>query len=144
MGCDPGPFRRRDYPRYGEQYHYRSDDLYRQSRRNTGIQPDCLIASPSQQEVRLQVELKSEFPKDLSGKARFNLEFIPLAYRDRSFQSDTDGDGTYDEYGIFPHHPGAELAETKRPDLPDQSWYVQEWNEERGDRTASSDRQGCL
>ncbi len=83
--------------------------------------------------VTLSVKLTSDMPASLAGKARFNLEFIPSRYESKSFQADSTGSGVYDTFGIFPLHPQSTMDETERPDLPDQAWYVKEWNEDRGE-----------
>ena len=83
--------------------------------------------------VRLSVVLRTDVSPDLTGKARFNLEFIPSKYREKSYMVDTTGNGTYDDFGVFPFHPQDETVNTTRPNMPGQVWYVKEWNEERGD-----------
>ena len=92
-----------------------------------------LVASPTSEGVKLQVILTTAMPEDLKGKARFNLEFLPLAYRNKTYQADLNGDGVYDDFGTFPLHPKDEMVDTERPDLPSQAWYVKDWNEDRGD-----------
>lgn len=94
-----------------------------------------IVASPEPEGggVVLSVVLTSDMPASLAGKARFNLEFIPSRYRSKSYQADSNGDGVYDTFGIFPLHPQSSMVETERPDLPDQAWYVKEWNVDRGD-----------
>lgn len=94
-----------------------------------------IIASPEPGGggVTLSVQLTSDMPASLAGKARFNLEFIPSRYESKSFQADSTGSGVYDTFGIFPRHPQSTMAETERPDLPGQAWYVKEWNEDRGE-----------
>ncbi len=83
--------------------------------------------------VTLSVKLTSDMPASLAGKARFNLEFIPSRYESKSFQADSSGSGEYDTFGIFPLHPQSTMAETERPNLPTQAWYVKEWNTDRGE-----------
>ena len=83
--------------------------------------------------LRLSVVLRSNVSADLTGKARFNLEFIPSKYREKSYMVDTTGNGKYDDFGIFPFHPQDGMVNTKRPNMPGQVWYVQEWNQQRGD-----------
>jgi endoglucanase len=94
-----------------------------------------IIASPEPEGggVTLSVQLTSDMPASLAGKARFNLEFIPSRYESKSFQADSTGSGDYDTFGIFPRHPQSTMVETERPDLPTQAWYVKEWNEDRGE-----------
>ena len=92
-----------------------------------------LVATPTVDGVLLKVVLKSDMPADLVGKARFNLEFVPSKYQNKSYQADGDNDGTFDTFGVFPLHPQDPLEDVERPDLPTQSWYVKDWNEDRGD-----------
>ena len=82
--------------------------------------------------VILSVVLRSDVSADLAGKARFNLEFIPSKYREKSYMVDTAGSGTYDDFGVFPFHPQDDMVSTVRPNMPGQAWYVQDWNTDRG------------
>ncbi|HCC34505.1 MAG TPA: hypothetical protein DEQ02_02240, partial [Ruminococcaceae bacterium] len=91
-----------------------------------------LITAPIDGGVSLKMVLKSDIPADLIGKARFNLEFIPSKYESKSYQADGDGDGVLDTFGTFPLHQRDDMEETERPNLPSQSWYVKDWNEDRG------------
>ncbi len=91
-----------------------------------------LIASPTADGMKLQMILRSDMPEALKGKARFNLEFLPAAYKSKTFQADLNGDGIYDDFGVFPLAPQDAMVETERADLPSQEWYVKEWNEDRG------------
>ncbi|WP_343252707.1 glycoside hydrolase family 9 protein [Ligaoa zhengdingensis] len=92
-----------------------------------------LVATPTEDGVQLKVVLTTDIPADLVGKARFNLEFIPSKYQSKSFQADGDDDGEYDTFGVFPLHPQDDMEDSERADLPSQAWYVQDWNEDRGD-----------
>jgi len=92
-----------------------------------------IVAKPEPGGVELSVVLTSDLPQSLAGKARFNLEFIPSKYETKSFQVDSDNDGDFDTFGIFPLHPQSTMEEVERPDLPSQAWYVKEWNVDRGD-----------
>ena len=83
--------------------------------------------------VLLSVVLTTDLPASLAGKARFNLEFIPSKYENKTFQVDTTGSGTYDAFGVFPLHPQSTMAITERPNLPTQAWYVKDWNTLRGE-----------
>ena len=76
-----------------------------------------LVASPEPGGggVLLSVILSSDLPASLAGKARFNLEFIPSKYENKTFQVDTTGTGTYDTFGVFPLHPQSTLPLTQRP-----------------------------
>ena len=91
-----------------------------------------LVATSTETGVNLKMVLTTDLTEDMKGKARFNLEFIPSKYRNRSFQTDTNGDGTFDNFGVFPFHPKDNLEETQRANLPSQAWYVKEWSEMRG------------
>ncbi len=92
-----------------------------------------LVASPTEDGLRLQMILRTPMPESLRGKARFNLEFLPASYESKTFSADRDADGVYDQFGTFPLHPQDEMEETERAELPTQMWYVKDWNEERGD-----------
>ena len=91
-----------------------------------------LIASSTETGVNLKMVLTTDLTEDMMDKARFNLEFIPSKYRNRSYQTDGNGDGTFDTFGVFPFHPMDELKDTQRANLPTQAWYVKEWSEMRG------------
>ena len=92
-----------------------------------------LIASPTAKGMKLQMILRSDMPESLKGKARFNLELLPSSYKNKSYQTDLNGDGVYDSFGVFPLHPQDAMVDTERPNLPSQAWYVQDWNADRGD-----------
>ncbi|CAG0935949.1 hypothetical protein TFLX_04803 [Thermoflexales bacterium] len=92
-----------------------------------------LVARPEPGGVLLSVVLSSTLPESLAGKARFNLEFIPSRYENKTFQVDSTGTGTFDTFGVFPLHPQSTMSETTRPNLPSQAWYVKEWNTDRGE-----------
>ena len=92
-----------------------------------------LVAVPTEKGFALKMILKSSMPEDLIGKARFNLEFLPSSYENKSYQVDLNFDGTYDSFGVFPRHAQDAMVDTERPDLPSQTWYVKDWNEQRGD-----------
>ena len=66
-----------------------------------------LIAEPEPGGIKLTVKLDAPLPEDLVGKAGFNLEFLPAVFIGKSFQADSDGDGTYDSFGVFPKDPRA-------------------------------------
>ncbi|MDR0424760.1 MAG: S-layer homology domain-containing protein [Clostridiales Family XIII bacterium] len=90
-------------------------------------------AEPEAGGVKLSLILDAPLPPDLAGKAGFNLEFMPNLYREKGFQADKNGDGTYDDFGIFPLLPFADMEEKDRARTVDQAWYVKEWNKDRGD-----------
>ncbi len=93
-----------------------------------------LTATPEPGGVRLDVILHDDLPKQLAGSAAFNLEFIPSLYKSRSYQVDSNGDGRYDTYGVFPLSPEDPMDEHwPRPDLVGNAWYVDQWNAEKGD-----------
>ena len=91
-----------------------------------------LIAEPTEKGFALKMILRSSMPADLIGKARFNLEFLPGVYQAKTYQADLNFDGTFDSFGSFPIHAEDPLVETERPNLPSQTWYVKDWNEQRG------------
>ena len=92
-----------------------------------------LIAEPEQGGIKLTVKLDAPLPEDLVGKAGFNMEFLPAVFIGKSYQSDTDGDGAYDQFGVFPQDPRDQMEDVSRARTANQAWYVQEWNEQRGD-----------
>lgn len=92
-----------------------------------------IVATPEPGGVLLSVILTSDMPASLDGKARFNLEFIPSRYESKSFQVDSTSSGVYDTFGVFPLHPQSTMAQTERPNLPTQAWYVKDWNTDRGE-----------
>ncbi|GAA5186028.1 hypothetical protein GCM10023322_31350 [Rugosimonospora acidiphila] len=92
-----------------------------------------LKATPEPGGVKLTVVLDKPLPPDLEGVAGFNLEFVPDRYRTKSYQTDTNGDGTYDDFGYLPLLPFDEMELKERARTEDQAWYVKEWNKDRGD-----------
>ena len=92
-----------------------------------------LVAASTDGGVKMSMILRSDMPESLIGKARFNLELLPSAYRNKGFQADTDGDGAYDDFGVFPLHPQDPMVDVERPNLPSQAFYVKQWHEDRGD-----------
>ena len=93
-----------------------------------------LKATPEPDGFRLEVILHDDLPDQLAGSAAFNLEFIPSLYKNKSFQVDSNGDGQFDTYGIFPLAPEDPMDEHwPRPDLIGNAWYVDQWNAEKGD-----------
>lgn len=92
-----------------------------------------LKATPEPGGVKLTVTLDKPLPSDLAGKAGFNLEFIPDRYRTKTFQTDTNGDGRYDDFGVIPLLPFDDMELKERARTDDQAWYVKEWNKDRGD-----------
>lgn len=92
-----------------------------------------LKATPEPGGVKLTVVLDKPLPADLEGKAGFNLEFVPDRYRTKSYQTDTNGDGRYDDFGYLPLLPYDEMELKERARTEDQAWYVKEWNSDRGD-----------
>ena len=80
-----------------------------------GVLKYDLVAKSIDGGVCMEMILRSEMPADLIGKARFNLEFRPASYRNKSYQADLNADGTYDSFGVFPLHPQDEMVETEPP-----------------------------
>ncbi|MCY9656435.1 glycoside hydrolase family 9 protein [Paenibacillus chondroitinus] len=91
-----------------------------------------LIATPEEGGALLSVVLTSDLPASLAGKARFNMEFIPSKFENKTFQAISVENGPYDTFGVFPLHPQSTMSEVERPNFPTQSWYVQDWNTDRG------------
>jgi hypothetical protein len=92
-----------------------------------------MTAEPEAGGVKLTIKLEEELPADLVGKAGFNLEFIPSQFVGKSIQTADAVDGNYNGFRIFPLVPEDEMEEKDRARTEDQSWYVQDWNEDRGD-----------
>ena len=61
------------------------------------------------------------------------MEFRPAVYMEKSFMADSDNDGKYDSFGVFPRDPRSQMEEVDRVRTNNQVWYVREWNEQRGD-----------
>jgi hypothetical protein len=93
-----------------------------------------LIAVPEPGGVVLKVILQNDLPGELAGSAAFNLEFIPSLFMRKSYQVDTNGDGSYDGFSTFPLAPEDPMDEDwPRPTLIGNAWYVDQWNTEKGD-----------
>ncbi|MDR1294937.1 MAG: glycoside hydrolase family 9 protein, partial [Bifidobacteriaceae bacterium] len=97
-----------------------------------------LVATPEPGGVNLSVVLRDALPKELAGAAAFNLEFIPSLYTSKSYQVDTDGDGALDGFGTLPLAPEDPMDEDwPRAELVGNAWYVDQWNNEKGDAQPS-------
>jgi len=92
-----------------------------------------LKAEPEPGGVKLTVKLDKPLPEDLVGKAGFSLQLIPSQFISKSYQVDSDGDGKYDTFGVFPLVPQDDMVKVERARTEDQPWYVKEWYEDEGD-----------
>ncbi|MDR1150936.1 MAG: glycoside hydrolase family 9 protein, partial [Bifidobacteriaceae bacterium] len=92
-----------------------------------------LIARPEPGGVNLKVVLRDDLPPQLEESAAFMLEFIPSLYKNKSYQVDTDGNGSYDSFGTLPLAPEDPMDEDwPRADLKYSAWYVEQWNNDKG------------
>ncbi|MDR1134721.1 MAG: hypothetical protein LBL49_00855, partial [Clostridiales Family XIII bacterium] len=92
-----------------------------------------LIAKPEAGGVTLSVVLRDDLPSELAGSASFNLEFIPSLYKNKSYRVDTNKDGQYDLFDVFPLAAEDPMNEDwPRPTLVGNAWYVDQWNTEKG------------
>ncbi|MDR1295187.1 MAG: glycoside hydrolase family 9 protein, partial [Bifidobacteriaceae bacterium] len=97
-----------------------------------------LISTPEPGGVVVKVVLQDDLPSELAGSAAFNLEFIPSLYMNKSYQVDTDGNGSYDTFSTLPLAPEDPMDEQwPRPQLAGNAWYVDQWNTEKGDAQPS-------
>ncbi|MDR0432265.1 MAG: glycoside hydrolase family 9 protein, partial [Bifidobacteriaceae bacterium] len=97
-----------------------------------------LVAMPEPGGVNLQVILRDDLPEQLEDSASFMLEFIPSLYKNKSYQIDTDGNGSYDAHGILPLAPEDPMDEDwPRADLTYSAWYVEQWNNDKGNQQPS-------
>jgi endoglucanase len=77
--------------------------------------------------VRVSVNLDKPLPERLSGRAGFNLEFLPSIYMDKTYAVDNHG------FGVFPRSPQEQMHKVPRsPDDPKKLAYQEEWDEAKG------------
>ena len=77
--------------------------------------------------VRISVNLDKPLPQKLSGRAGFNLEFLPSIYMGKAYLVD----GT--KAGIFPRTPNDPMVSVPPlPDEPKKAYYLEDWEKAKG------------
>src|SRR4051794_40761476 len=77
--------------------------------------------------VRVSVNLDEPLPQKLSGRAGFNLEFLPSIYMGKAYLVD----GT--KAGIFPRTPNDPMISVlPLPDEPRKAYYLEDWDKAKG------------
>ena len=77
--------------------------------------------------VRVSVNLDKPLPEKLSGRAGFNLEFLPSIYMDKTYAVDNH------IFGVFPRSPQEQMHKVPRsPDDPKKLPYQEEWDQAKG------------
>jgi endoglucanase len=77
--------------------------------------------------VKISVNLDKPLPQKLSGRAGFNLEFLPSIYMGKAYLVD----GT--KAGIFPRTPNDPMVSVPPlPDEPKKAYYLEDWEKAKG------------
>src|SRR3954465_14859965 len=77
--------------------------------------------------VKVSVNLDKPLPQQLSGRAGFNLEFLPSIYMRKAYLVD----GT--KAGIFPRTPNDPMISVlPLPDEPRKAYYLEDWEKAKG------------
>jgi endoglucanase len=77
--------------------------------------------------VKISVNLDKPLPQKLSGRAGFNLEFLPSIYMGKAYLLD----GT--KAGIFPRTPNDPMVTVPPlPDEPKKAYYLEDWEKAKG------------
>ncbi len=77
--------------------------------------------------VKVSVNLDKPLPQKLSGRAGFNLEFLPSIYMGKAYLVD----GT--KAGIFPRTPNDPMVSVAPlPDEPKKAYYLEDWEKAKG------------
>src|SRR3954466_14290276 len=77
--------------------------------------------------VKVSVNLDKPLPQQLSGRAGFNLEFLPSIYMGKAYLVD----GT--KAGIFPRTPNDPMISVlPLPDEPRKAYYLEDWEKAKG------------
>jgi endoglucanase len=77
--------------------------------------------------VKVSVNLDQPLPEKLSGRAGFNLEFLPSIYMGKAYLVD----GT--KAGIFPRTPNDPMVSVSPlPDEPKKAYYLEDWEKAKG------------
>ena len=77
--------------------------------------------------VKVSINLDKPLPQKLSGRAGFNLEFLPSIYMGKAYLVD----GT--KAGIFPRTPNDPMVKVlPLPDEPKKAYYLEDWDKAKG------------
>ena len=77
--------------------------------------------------VKVSINLDQPLPHKLSGRAGFNLEFLPSIYMGKAYLVD----GT--KAGIFPRTPNDPMVKVlPLPDEPKKAYYLEDWDKAKG------------
>ena len=77
--------------------------------------------------MKVSVNLDQPLPEKLSGRAGFNLEFLPSIYMGKAYLVD----GT--KAGIFPRTPNDPMVSVSPlPDEPKKAYYLEDWEKAKG------------
>ena len=77
--------------------------------------------------VRVSINLDKPLPQKLSGRAGFNLEFLPSIYMGKTYLVD----GI--KAGIFPRTPNDPMVKVLTlPDEPKKAYYLEDWEKAKG------------
>ena len=77
--------------------------------------------------VKVSLNLDKPLPQKLSGRAGFNLEFLPSIYMGKAYLAD----GTH--AGIFPRTPNDPMVSVlPLPDEPKKAYYLEDWEKAKG------------
>jgi hypothetical protein len=77
--------------------------------------------------VKVSVNLDEPLPQKLSGRAGFNLEFLPSIYMGKAYLVD----GT--KAGILPRTPNDPMVSVSPlPDEPKKAYYLEDWEKAKG------------
>ncbi|MGA2848699.1 MAG: glycoside hydrolase family 9 protein [Terracidiphilus sp.] len=77
--------------------------------------------------VKVSINLDKPLPEKLTGRAGFNLEFLPSIYMGKAYLVD----GT--QAGIFPRTPNDPMVKTlPLADEPKKAYYLEDWDKAKG------------
>ncbi len=77
--------------------------------------------------VKVSVNLDKPLPPKLSGRAGFNLEFLPSVYMGKAYLVDRT------KAGIFPRTPNDPMVSVPPlPDEPKKAYYLEDWEKAKG------------
>jgi endoglucanase len=77
--------------------------------------------------VRVSLNLDKPLPQKLTGRAGFNLEFLPSIYMGKAYLVDGS------KAGIFPRTPNDPMTKVlPLPDEPKKAYYLEDWDKAKG------------